>query len=105
MHCPSCSNAITVRESFRIHNPFDFACPHCVTRLHVGPRGKVVLFASAVAGVLAALVLARLWRDAGLRQDDALFAVMTGFGVLALLWQWLALRLSDLRSRGKHTGR
>jgi hypothetical protein len=98
MQCPRCTHAITLGESFRIHNPFDFACPRCVAPLRVGKRGRTLLVASALGGLLSSLWIARLWLNAGLNRDDSFFTVVSGLALLAVAWQWLVLRLSDAQS-------
>jgi hypothetical protein len=103
MQCPRCTHAITLGESFRIHNPFDFACPRCVAPLRVGARGKTLLVASALGGLLSSLWIARLWLNAGLSRNDNFFTVVSGLAILAVAWQWLVLRLSDARSHQART--
>ena len=97
MHCPRCTHPITLGESLRIHNPFDFACPRCVAPLRVGARGKTLLLASALGGLLVALASARMWTNAGLSRQDNFFTVVAGLCLLAVAWQWLVLRLSEAR--------
>ena len=108
MQCPRCTHAITLGESFRIHNPFDFACPRCVAPLRVGSRGKTLFLASALAGLATSLWFARMWTNAGLGHHDNFFTVVSGLVLLAVAWQWLVLRLSDAqahKSRSKKSMR
>ena len=103
MQCPRCTHAISLGESFRIHNPFEFACPRCVAPLRVGARGKTLFAASALGGLLASLLLARAWLNAGLGHGDNFFTVVSGLVLLAVAWQWLVLRLSDAEAHKPRT--
>lgn len=86
-------------ESLKIHNPFDFACPRCVTRLHLGPRGKLVMLSSLLGGLLTGQLVAKLWTESGLASHDSLLLLLSVIAVLTLSWQCLALYFADARAR------
>ena len=56
--CPACGHGFGFLASFKVLNPFKFACPSCGALLTTGRRGRNVLFIGCLIGAgIAALAI------------------------------------------------
>ncbi len=93
--CPRCKHSVTVLESFAIVNPFDFGCPACSSRLQVGRKGEMTVWASGILGSLLAAYTSHLWtvQLAGAHQILGFVAMV--FLAMAIPFQWVTVRYAD----------
>jgi CXXC-20-CXXC protein len=63
--CPACGKDIEWKHSLSFWNPWDFACPHCRTRLEASRIQKNIAMAVIPGGVLLAAAFLFLQRQLG----------------------------------------
>jgi hypothetical membrane protein len=97
--CPACNHCVTLGESLRILNPFNFGCPSCKVRLRVGPRGRALTIASAIFGLLLAGIAIYMEETERWQARNSLTFFVLTFGILGVPWQYFAIRFSDAQVR------
>jgi len=83
--CPKCQKEITLLQSLRFWNPWNFKCPHCVSALEYPMAWKVAPFVVALCGVVLGVVARHFEATGQWTHADTLTVVLWSMVLIVVL--------------------